>query len=60
MCYVQRMDPITLIFYAVVCGCLSVVAPKLPGLPVRLGIGAGVGIAAASLLPLIKDALQVY
>ncbi|MEL6958796.1 MAG: hypothetical protein AAGL89_07605 [Pseudomonadota bacterium] len=54
------MDPITLSFYAVVCGCLSAAAPKLPGLPIRLGVGAGVGILAATILPLIKDALPGY
>ncbi|MCF2871248.1 hypothetical protein L0664_09255 [Octadecabacter sp. G9-8] len=54
------MDPITIAFYAVVCGCLSVVAPKFPGLPVRLGVGAGVGIIAASVLPLIKEMMHVY
>ena len=54
------MDPITIIFYAVVCGCLSVAAPKLPGLPIRLGIGAAVGIIAASVLPFIKDMMHAY
>ena len=54
------MDPITIAFYAVVCGCLSAVAPKLPRLPIRLGVGAGVGILAATVLPLIKDALHLY
>ena len=54
------MDPITLAFYAVVCGCLSAVAPKLPKLPVRLGIGAMVGLVAASVLPMIKGMLPYY
>jgi len=54
------MDPITLIFYALVCGCLSVAAPKLPGLPVRLGVGAAVGILAATVLPIIKGAMGGY
>lgn len=48
------MDPITLTFYAVVCGTLSAVAPRMPRLPVRLAIGAVVGLVAASLLPWIK------
>jgi hypothetical protein len=54
------MDLITLSFYAVVCGCLSVAAPKLPGFPVRLGVGAAVGLLAASLLPFIKDMMHGY
>jgi len=54
------MDPITLVFYAVVCGCLSAAAPRFPGLTIRLGVGAGVGILAASVLPLIKDTLPGY
>ena len=48
------MDPTTLTFYAVVCGTLSAVAPRMPRLPVRLAIGAVVGLVAASLLPWIK------
>jgi len=54
------MDPITLGFYAVVCGCLSAVAPSFPRLPIRLGIGAVVGLAAASVLPWIKGLMAVY
>ena len=54
------MDPITLTFYAVVCGCLSAVAPKFPGLLMRFGIGAGVGIFAAIVLPIIKDMMHTY
>jgi uncharacterized protein YjeT (DUF2065 family) len=51
------MDPITLAFYAIVCGLLSAVAPRVPRLPLRLAIGAVVGIVAASLLPVIKGLL---
>ena len=54
------MDPITLAFYAIVCGCLSAVAPNFPKLPVRLGIGALVGLVAASVLPMIKGMLPLY
>ncbi len=53
------MDPVTLAFYATVCGCLSAVSPKMPRLPVRLVIGALVGLAAASVLPLVKDMLYM-
>lgn len=54
------MDPITLTFYAVVCGCLSAASPKLPSLPVRLGIGAGVGLVAAAVLPMLKTMMGGY
>jgi len=54
------MDPITLGFYAVVCGALSAVAPNFPRLPIRLGIGAVVGLIAASALPMVKGMLPMY
>jgi len=54
------MDPITLGFYAIVCGCLSAFAPKVPRLPVRITIGAVVGLIAASALPWLKGALDFY
>ncbi len=51
------MDPVNLLFYAVVCGTLGVASPWL-GQPLRrIVIGAVVGVAAAILLPLIKAAL---
>jgi hypothetical protein len=49
------MDPIALLFYAVVCGCLSFFAPNLGGRMQRLAIGAGVGVVAAALLPIIRQ-----
>ena len=60
LCYGQGMDGITLIFYAVVCGSLSVIAPKFPGFSVRLGVGAVVGILAASVLPYIQNMINGY
>ena len=56
----QGMDPISLGFYAVVCGILSAVAPNFPRLPIRLGIGAVVGVIAATVLPWIKGAMHLY
>lgn len=53
-CYADSMDPVSLGFYAIVCGLLGAVAPSFPRLPVRLGIGALVGVTAASVLPWIK------
>jgi len=49
------MDPITITFYAVICGVLSMVAPNLGGTIPRLGIGAIVGILAAAVLPVIRS-----
>lgn len=54
------MDPITLGFYAIVCGCLSAAAPRFPRLPIRLAIGAIVGLVAASALPWLKGMLHLY
>jgi hypothetical protein len=53
------MDPISLGFYALVCGCLSVAAPRLGGLAPRLAIGAGVGLIAATFLPMLRGMLDV-
>jgi hypothetical protein len=54
------MEPISLTFYAAVCGILGVVAPKLGGFLPRLLIGAFVGIIAAILLPSVRGFLTGY
>ncbi len=51
------MDPIALVFYAIVCGILGVAAPNLGAPLVRLGIGAVVGIVASIVLPVIKGTM---
>ena len=48
------MEPISLVFYAAVCGVLSTLAPSLGGLIPRFAVGAVVGIAAAALLPVLR------
>ena len=48
------MDPISLAFYAVICGLLSLFAPNFGGMFPRLVVGAVVGIAAAAVLPTLK------
>ncbi|MGH1416506.1 MAG: hypothetical protein ACRBB0_23650 [Pelagimonas sp.] len=48
------MDPISLGFYATVCGVLGLAGPKLGTAPIRLGVGAAVGIVAVSVLPHLK------
>lgn len=51
------MDPTTLLFYAIVCGLLSVFAPKVGRAPSRFLVGAAVGIVAATLLPILLASL---
>jgi hypothetical protein len=53
------MDLFNLAFYAVVCGILSVAAPRLGRFPLRLGTGMIVGVVAAAALPTIKSALGI-
>lgn len=47
-------------FYACVCGLLSVFAPQLGTIYVRLGVGAAVGAVSALALPLLRDAVGGY
>ncbi|NNE81875.1 MAG: hypothetical protein HKN18_16525 [Silicimonas sp.] len=54
------MEPISLAFYAAVCGLLSLVAPNLGGMVPRLAVGAVVGIVAASVLPFIRGMMMGY
>lgn len=51
------MEPVSIIFYAVICGLLSVFAPNLGGALPRMTIGAVVGIAAALALPYVRGAI---
>ena len=53
----RGMDLTALVFYAVICGLLSAVAPVFVTLPVRLLTGAAVGVAAAAALPLVQGAV---
>lgn len=54
------MEPISLVFYAIVCGLLSAFAPNLGGFGLRLAIGAVVGIGAAAALPYVHDMMGTY
>jgi len=51
------MDPVTLAYYGLVCGVLSLVAPRWrkPGL--RFLVGILVGLVAAGLLPTVRQSL---
>ncbi|MGR3512686.1 MAG: hypothetical protein ACU0GG_07960 [Paracoccaceae bacterium] len=51
------MDPVALVFYAIVCGLLSLFAPNLGGRAARMAVGAGVGVAAAALLPVVHGVI---
>jgi len=53
------MDPVTLGFYAIVCAILGVISPGLGPMGTRLIIGAGVGLVAAAMLPLIRTSLGI-
>ena len=48
------MDVTALLFYAAICGLLSLAGPRLGAPLTRLGIGAAVGILAAALLPTLR------
>jgi hypothetical protein len=48
------MDPISLGFYAAVCGALSAAGPWLGNLVVRFIVGVAVGLVAAAALPAVR------
>lgn len=54
------MELLSLVFYAVVCGVLSLFAPWLGGVLPRLATGAVVGLAAAALLPVLRGMMGGY
>ncbi len=54
------MEPISLAFYASVCGILSVAAPQLGGFVPRLLIGGIVGVIAAVILPFVRGMITGY
>ena len=52
------MDVLTTIFYAGVCGVLAAFVPQGNARAARAAIGAGVGVAAAVIWPVIHRALM--
>jgi hypothetical protein len=48
------MDVTALIFYAIVCGLLSLAAPTMGKPLIRVAVGTFVGIAAAVALPVLR------
>lgn len=53
------MDPVTMTFYAVVCGGLAVVSPSFNNRLARVAVGVSVGLAAAMLLPLLRNLFSI-
>lgn len=51
------MDFIALGFYACICGLLSIFAPQLGTIYVRLAVGAVVGAVSAFALPFLKGVI---
>ena len=49
------MDIIGLVYYGAICGLLGGVSPRIGDAPVRVALGIGVGIAAAGLLPYLRQ-----
>ena len=54
------MEPISIVFYALVCGLLSLFAPNLGGAVPRMAVGAIVGVGAAILLPVLRGMMGGY
>lgn len=54
-----HIDPIAMVFYAVVCAALAAFAPQRTGRVPRLALGAVVGLAAAALLPSLRGLLGI-
>lgn len=51
------MDPVSLGYYAAVCGLLRLAGPRLGRAPARLIVGALVGVVAVAFLPSFRAAL---
>lgn len=49
------MDIIGLVYYGAICGVLGGISPRIGEAPVRVALGIGVGIAAAGLLPYLRQ-----
>lgn len=51
------MDPINLLYYGIICGILSLFAPRLRRTPIRFCVGIAVGLGAAGFLPAVRMAM---
>ena len=53
------LDPTTLVYYALICGVLSLAGPVFQRPAVRFAVGICVGLGAAALLPQIQAVLAM-
>lgn len=53
----MSIDPTAVAWYAAICGALSAFAPSFGGRTLRIAVGAAVGVAAATLLPVVRVGL---
>jgi hypothetical protein len=53
----MNLDATAIAWYAVICGSLSALAPDFGGRGLRIVIGGIVGIVAATVLPVLRQAL---
>lgn len=53
------MDPVTMVFYAAVCGLLAAVSPSFGARIHRAAYGIVIGAIAAFVLPTIRAALGI-
>ena len=51
------MDPVSVAYYALVCGLLAGVLPPGLGRLAKVGVGVGVGLVAATALPALRGVL---
>ncbi|MCU0908087.1 MAG: hypothetical protein MUF73_11695 [Rhodobacteraceae bacterium] len=53
------MDPVTILYYAAVCGALAAFAARAGGFLPRVALGVIVGLAAAAVLPILRTVLGI-
>jgi hypothetical protein len=51
------MDPVSAVFYALVCGTLAATAPAMERRWARFLLGIVTGVVASNVLPLLRGAL---
>jgi hypothetical protein len=54
------MDLFNIVYYGAICGVLGVSAPLLSRRAVRFGVGIGVGVLGAMLLPVLRSMTMGY
>lgn len=53
------LDPTTLVYYALICGALSLAGPVFQRPAVRFAVGICVGLVAAAVLPQVQTLLAM-